>query len=81
MTETRPYRIFLSGNCQMQFVHDGLRRAYRDSPEIALSFRASYRKKRPGADEDARRCDVHVMQVANLAEDPWRDLVPAAARD
>jgi len=80
MPETRPYRIFLSGNCQMQFVHDGLRRAYRGSPEIALSFRASYRKKRPGADEDARRCDVHVMQVANLAEDPWRDLVPAAAR-
>lgn len=81
MTEKRPYRIFLSGNCQMQFVFDGLRRVYRATPEIALSYRASYRKRRAGDDEDdARRCDLHVMQVANLADDPWRALVPAAAR-
>jgi len=80
MAEARPYRIFLSGNCQMQFVYDALRRLCRDTPEIALSFRASYRAMRAGDDEDARRCDVHVTQVANLAGDPWRALVPASAR-
>ncbi|MGH6982311.1 MAG: hypothetical protein ACREFC_13990, partial [Stellaceae bacterium] len=76
----RPFRIFVSGNCQMQFLRDGLRRAYRGNREIEVEFRASHRPARPDDADAARRCDVHVMQVANLADDPWRDLVPAAAR-
>jgi transposase len=73
----RPYRVFLSGNCQMQFVHDALKLLYRGAPEIALTFRAAYLPARPGDAAAARSCDVHVMQVANLAADPWTDLVPA----
>ncbi len=76
----RPYRIFLSGNCQIQFLFDALRRLYRDDPEIAFAFRASYRAPRAGDEDAARAADAHVMQVTNLADDPWRDAVPATAR-
>lgn len=76
----RPYRIFLSGNCQMQFVFDAVRLLYRDQPDLAFAFRASYRALRPGDDNAASDCDAHVMQVTNLAEDPWREAVPATAR-
>lgn len=79
MAEPRPYRVFLSGNCQMQFVYDALRRLYRDRTDLAFAFRASYRAMRPG-DATAADADIHVMQVTNLADDPWRDAVPARAR-
>jgi hypothetical protein len=76
----RPYRIFVSGNCQMQFVHDALKLLYRDTPDIAVSFRAAYLPVRPGDAAAARQCDVHIVQVTNLAADPWAPLVPRAAR-
>jgi hypothetical protein len=80
MAEARPYRIFLSGNCQMQFLYDALRRLHRGDAGIEFSFRASYRTPRAGDEAAAKACDVHVMQVTNLADDPWRDAVPALAR-
>jgi hypothetical protein len=77
---SRPYRIFVSGNCQMQFVADALTGLYRGAPEIAVAFHAAYRPARAEDAAAARACDVHVVQVTNLAADPWAALVPAAAR-
>ena len=76
----RPYRIFLSGNCQMQFVFDALRLLYREVPELSLNFRASYRASGAGGTAAARACDLHIFQVTNLAPDPWREAVPARAQ-
>ncbi len=76
----RPYRIFISGNCQSQFVYDALRFLYRGAPDISLAFRANYRPAHPGDDEAARQCDIHVMQVTNLTADPWAEIVPARTR-
>lgn len=80
MADKRPRRIFLSGNCQMQFVYDALRRLYRGRDDLAFAFRASYRAYRDEADDTIRAADMHVMQVTNVAEDPWRDATPATAR-
>ena len=44
----RPYRIFVSGNCQMQFVADSLRQVFGGQPDIAVSFSAAYRPVRDG---------------------------------
>jgi hypothetical protein len=63
----------------MQFIHDALKCVYRDLPGLSLAFRASYRPIR--ADEAAaRECDLHILQVTNLAIDPWAALVPARAK-
>ncbi|HEY5209640.1 MAG TPA: hypothetical protein VIJ42_09375 [Stellaceae bacterium] len=79
MPDARPYRIFVSGNCQMQFVADALARIYAGEPAIAVSFRAAHRPAHADDLAAARDCDVHVVQVTNLAADPWSALVPAAA--
>lgn len=81
MADKRPLRIFLSGNCQMQFLYDSLRQVYRGRDDLAFAFRASYRAQRGGDDESIiRNADAHIVQVTNLAEDPWRDAVPPRAR-
>jgi hypothetical protein len=80
MADKRPRRIFLSGNCQMQFLYDALRALYRGRDDLAFAFRASYRAARGDDDGIVRAADVHVVQVTNLAEDPWREAVPARAR-
>jgi hypothetical protein len=80
MADKRPRRIFLSGNCQMQFIYDALRMLYRGRDDLAFGFRASYRAARDEDDDIVRMADIHVAQVTNLAEDPWRDAVPAKAR-
>ena len=76
----RPYRVFISGNCQLQFVFDALKLLYRDHAGIAVSFRATYQAPRPGDETLARQCDAHIVQITNLERDPWREMVPAAAR-
>ena len=80
VSERRPFRVFVSGNCQAQFVYDALRFLWRDEPGIELTYRASYRPIRPGDEAAARVCDLHLAQVANLERDPWRELVSASAR-
>jgi hypothetical protein len=80
MADKRPRRIFLSGNCQMQFIYDALRGLYRDRDDLAFAFRASYRAARGDDDGIVRAANVHVVQVTNVAEDPWRDAVPATAQ-
>jgi hypothetical protein len=81
MTERgRHYRIFISGNCQLQFVSDSLKYLFRRHRDIEILFRANFQNERPGDNEAARACDVHIVQVTNLEPDRWQDIVPAQTR-
>jgi tetratricopeptide (TPR) repeat protein len=79
-SRTAPYRIFVSGNCQMQLVADALKFLHRGNREILIAYRASRGTIESGDDNPARRCHLHVSQITNFVPDPWLEASPASAR-
>jgi hypothetical protein len=76
----RPFRIFLSGNCQFLYLADALKYLFRNDPKIVVHCRTSYQKVQPYDGEFARHCDVHLAQIANFDKVGWAEVVPDSSR-